>query len=301
MRFGCVLIAFSALGSNAQQIAGFEVDPFSRNVNVVYSVPANAPDPVTAVCTWSPPGKNEWRPADVMPLVSETAYNMAPAEQSNEGHFAGAIVERRAAGLNRTAVFNPYPAAEVDGQVHVDFRVELRGHNDVPFGAAQARIDADNKRAVSKLVRWSRAIWRREGKPWSYRTDSTSSMTLNNALFGNLGLGRSSALTYTDLKGTYAIYLHEPSMVAIRHASPATSARPVGLAVSARKCCGVGRMDQQHLVLRQTTTHGWRPRYRLHQTVPLTDAQVRNWTRSSAGHRSPHRGVLGAVFVGVLR
>ena len=96
MRFGCVLIAFSALGSNAQQIAGFEVDPFSRNVNVVYSVPANAPDPVTAVCTWSPPGKNGG--GGGRHAARERDGVQHGGGQSNEGHFAGAIVERRAAG-----------------------------------------------------------------------------------------------------------------------------------------------------------------------------------------------------------
>ena len=200
--------------AGAQEIAGFEVDPISRNINIVYSVPADAPDPVTIVCSWSPPDKNEWKPADVMPLVSETAYNMTTSEQWNRWHTEGHILERRAAGLNRTAVFNPYPEAVVDGQIHVDFRVELRGPNDEALGAAQARIDVDN-RNVRYIEDWSQVVQADrvtgDEAKWSFRTDVevADGVTHNNALIGNLGAEQElPPLTYPlDLKGHYAIFL----------------------------------------------------------------------------------------------
>jgi hypothetical protein len=286
MRSGSIFMALAALASGAQEIAGFEVDPLSRNVNVVYSVPANAPDPVIAVCTWSLPDKNDWKPADAMPLVSETAYNMATSEQWNQWHSEGRIVERRAAGLNRTAVFNPYPDAVVDGQVHVDFRIELRGPNDEALGAAQARIDADN-RDVRYIEDWSHVVQgdllSPDAKKWSFRTDygASDGVSRNNALTGNLGAGQElPALTYPlDLKGHYAIYLcTNPGMGAIRlrltgdERSEQLGSRYPREEVLWRWT----RMDRQHLVLRQTHNYtGWQQAHIDYvKLVPLTDAQV---------------------------
>ncbi|MBM3289700.1 MAG: hypothetical protein FJY92_06070, partial [Candidatus Hydrogenedentes bacterium] len=285
MRTAFLLIAPIALAAGAQEIAGYAVDPLSRNINVVYSVPSDAPDSVTAICTWSPADKNAWRPADAMPRISETAYNMAAADEWNAWHSAGRIVERRAAGLDRTAVFNPYPDATVDGQVHADFRIELRGPNDEPLGAAQTRIDVDN-REVRYIEDWSQVIQNGvvgEGKPWSYRSDYAAGegMSLNSALAGFIDHEHElPPLTYPlDLDGHYAIYLcTNPSKGAIRLRLTGDEwADQLGSRFPREEVLWRwARMDRQHLVLRQTHNYtGWQAAHVDYiKLVPLTDAQV---------------------------
>jgi hypothetical protein len=87
------------------------VSPVSRYIQITYPVPEDAPDRVHVMCAWSLPEAQDWRPAKVTPLVSETAMRLLPDDEWNEWTTQGRIQERRAAGLQRTVVFNPYPDA----------------------------------------------------------------------------------------------------------------------------------------------------------------------------------------------
>lgn len=275
-----------SLASSAQEIASFEIDPLSHNINVAYSIPATAPEVVSVLCSWSPADKQEWKPANVMPLFSETAYNMATAEQWNQWHSEGHIVERRAAGLNRTIVFNPYPDAVVDGQVQVDFRVELRGADDAVIGSVQSRITAD-MRDVVYIEDWSKVIQSdsvaAEGKAWSYLSDyaAADGMSRNDALHGYIDAEHElPALMYPlDLKGHYAIYLcTNPSKGAIRlRLSGDERAEQLGSRFPREEVLWRWtRMNRQHLVLRQTHNYtGWQHAHIDYvKLVPLTDTQV---------------------------
>lgn len=286
MRFATIFTVFIAFAGNAQEIAGLEIDPLSRHINVVYSVPASAPDPVAVVCTWSPRDKNEWRPADVMPLVSETAYNMTRAEPWSDAHGKGRIVERRAAGLNRTVVFNPYPDAVVDGQVHVEFRIELQGPQGEPLGSAQTRIDADNS-SVQYIEDWSKVIQSDlvspEKKAWTFRTDFSPAdgVSLSSALTGYLSPDQElPPLTYPlDLKGVYAVYVcTDPSKGAIRLRLTGDERwDTLGSRYPREEVLWRwARMDRQHLVLGQPHNYtGWQPAHIDYvKFVPLPEAQV---------------------------
>ncbi|MBI3922337.1 MAG: hypothetical protein HY318_13030 [Armatimonadetes bacterium] len=43
------------------------VDPVSRYIHLTYQVPADAPEEVVVLCSWSPIGTNDWRAAPVTP------------------------------------------------------------------------------------------------------------------------------------------------------------------------------------------------------------------------------------------
>ncbi|NUM56847.1 MAG: hypothetical protein HUU46_24725 [Candidatus Hydrogenedentes bacterium] len=285
MRFYPMMTLLAAV-CGGQEIARTEVDPLTRTIHVTYAIPATAPDPITVVCGWSTPGANDWKPADVMPLVSETAYNMATGDQWKLWHVAGRIVERRAAGLHRTLVFNPYPDAVADGRVDVDFRIELRGPNDEALGTAQTKIEADN-RDVRYIEDWSQAIQRElvsaEGKPWTYRADyaAEDGVSLGSALSGFLGHEQElPPLTYPlDLKGHYAIFLCTNPMkgaIRLRLTGDERSEQLGSRYPREEVLWRWARMDRQHLVLRQTHNYtGWQQAHIDYvKLVPLTDAQV---------------------------
>ncbi|MDZ4857758.1 MAG: hypothetical protein SGI88_02155 [Candidatus Hydrogenedentes bacterium] len=284
-RFNIMAVALCGL-AQAQDITASRVDPVSRNIHISYTVPATAPDTVTVACAWSLPGANDWRPADVMPLVSETAYNMVEVPTWNLWHAEGRIVERRAAGLARTIVFNPYPDATREGQVNVDFRVTVEGASGEPLGQAQTLIEADN-RDVVYIEDWSRVLQQDQlvpgAKAWGFRTDYAlaDGMSLGNALAGYIDAATPlPALTYPlALKGHYAIYLcTNPAAGAIRlRLTGDERADQLGSRFPREEVLWRWtRMDRQNLVLRQTHNYtGWQQAHVDYiKLVPLPDASV---------------------------
>jgi len=141
------LIILLSLPAPADDIA-FATDPLPRYIHIRYTVPADAPDTLTILCAWSPAGADQWRPAKVLPFVSETALNLATAADRQQWLEQGRITERRAAGLERTVVFNPYPDAQTAGKVDVDFRVTLNAPDGATLATRQLRLQADNSDVV---------------------------------------------------------------------------------------------------------------------------------------------------------
>ncbi len=195
--------------------ATYTVDPVTRYIHVTYSVPKEAPDAVAIQCEWSPADKNEWHPARVMPLLSETAMNLLPKEMWDQGR-KGRIVERRAAGLTRTAVFNPYPDAETGGAVEVDFRIAIEAPDGAVLTTRQIRLHADRK-DIAYIEDWSNVLQQdalgtlKYDRAWTYRTGlgESEEVTFGNDLYGtspgDLAL---PPLSYPlDLHGTYAIFV----------------------------------------------------------------------------------------------
>lgn len=281
-----MLCVVAVVACNAQEIAGYDIEPVSRNILVTYTVPAAAGDVATVKCSWSPVDAAEWKAANVMPLVSETAYNMVGAAEWEQWHLAGTITELRAAGLSRTLVFNPYPEAVVEGQVRADFRIEIAGADGAVVSTAQTRIEAD-LRDVVYIEDWSKVLQLdelpAEQGQWMFKTDfaAEDGVTHNNALIGYLGPERPlPALTYPlDLKGHYAIYLcTNPKRGAIRlrltgdERSDQLGSRFPREEVLWRWA----RMDRQHLVLRQTHNYdGWHAAHIDYlKLVPLKDADL---------------------------
>ena len=79
-------------------------NPVTRYIHVTYRVPVGAPDEVQITCSWSHAGKDDWHPARVSPLISETGLTLLPDAGRSEW-ASGRVTERRAAGLERTVNF----------------------------------------------------------------------------------------------------------------------------------------------------------------------------------------------------
>lgn len=254
-----VASASEAEGGNAKVWA----DPMTRYVHISYQVPAGAPEEVVVWCSWSPPGKAEWRPAKVTPLLSETALRLASEEEWKQWTERGKVIERRAAGLERTVVFNPYPEAQEGGRVDVDFRVQVHAPDGKVLAEEQSRVQADNSDVVA-IEDWSQVLQRDllvtnaggEGRKWSWRTDlEASAATFGHALYGQSAPDVPlRPLTYPlNLRGWYAIFVCTAPHwgIGLRltgdERTDSLGSRRPGEEVFWRWA----KMDRQHLVLKQ--------------------------------------------------
>ncbi|MCX5758106.1 MAG: hypothetical protein NTU83_06300, partial [Candidatus Hydrogenedentes bacterium] len=216
-RWVLATLMFSTLVS-AQDVS---VDPLTRYVHIVYTVPASATDAASIVCTWSPPGANDWRPAKVTPLLSETGLELASALEWKEWS-QGRVVERRAAGLQRTVVFNPYPDAQPDGKVDVDFVVAMESAGASAAELLRARIQADNS-DVAYMEDWTGVLQKdavaadaaQGERKWVYRApnEPDAAITGGRALYGASAADTSlPQLSFMPgLKGRYAIFACTPA------------------------------------------------------------------------------------------
>lgn len=242
-----------------------EIDPVTRYVHVSYFVPADTPDAVVVRCMWSVAGAGKWQPAKIMPFLSETALNLIRREDWESWRREGKLIERGAAGLERTVVFNPYPEAQDDGRVAVDFKIDIQTMEGAPLASYQAHLQADNSNVVY-LEDWSQVFQQdaisteREpaGRQWSWRTnlDAAEGATLGNELYGNSPADSPlPQLSYPlDLKGEYAIFVctaPDKGGILLRltgdERMDQLSSRLSGEEVLWRWCA----MDRQHLVLKQ--------------------------------------------------
>ncbi|MCC6489552.1 MAG: hypothetical protein IT364_18790 [Candidatus Hydrogenedentes bacterium] len=285
------LIAACTLGAFLPASAGeVSIDPMTRCARITYAVPADAPDVVDVTCAWAPAGSTEWRPAAITPNVSETALRLAPSAVSGAWR-QGKLQERRAAGLNRSVVFNPYPDAQQNGLVDVSFRVAVQGPGGAVLAEEVVPIQCDNSDVVY-IEDWSAVttsdavstgdntdtkLWK-----WKMDLDSSADVTLGNALYGDAGPGQAlRPLSYAlNLKGTHAIYVrtsHSEGAIRLRLTG---NERPDTVA-SRRSGEEVlwkwADMDRQHLVLSQPHHYtGYTPAHIDYvKLVPLPAEQVR--------------------------
>lgn len=274
------------------------VDPLTRYFHITYLVPKDAPDVVSVLCSWSPAGQNAWRPARVMPLLSEMALKLLPEAEWRQGIEQGRLTERRAAGLARTVVFNPYPEAQPQGKVDVDFRVQIATPEGRELRTEQTRLQADNSDVVF-IEDWSKVLQRNavvtgdtapEGR-WVWRTHQSveAGVTFGSALTGQPGSTPLPQLTYPlALHGSYALFVcNSPQAGSIRlrltgdeRTDAPNSRRPME-EVLWRWC----RMDRQHLVLKPPHTYtGYTPAHIDYvKLVPLSDALVKELDSAYSG------------------
>ncbi len=276
-----------------------ETDPISRCLRIVYRVPPEAPDEVVVRCSWAAAGTQDWRPALVRPFVSETALELADETEWRQWGLEGRVVERRAAGLERSVVLNPYPDAQVGGKVDADFRLWIETPGGAELATEQTHLEADNSDVVY-LEDWSHVVQREaladapkpEDRRWQLRTD----MDPAEASRGSALFGRSPAdlplppLTYPlDLRGWYAIYVCTPPH------------QGVELRLSGDERCDLlgsdfprqevfwrwARLDRQHLIVRQGQSYQGYATAALDyvKLVPLTEAQVAELEAPAAGKR----------------
>lgn len=245
--------------TGAVGIVNTSLDPVTRFVHVAYSVPADAPEAVDVVCTWATPDSAQWRPASVTPLISETAMMLVREPEWKAWKVQGRVEERRAAGLERTVVFHPYPEAQRDGVIDVDFRVQVLRTDGTRIGEAQTRVQADN-RDVVYVEEWGNILQHDAlGVPDTHRWQARSgqeNVSLNNDLYGpaepQLPL---PPLSYPlDLRGWYAVFIcTDPAQGAIRLRFTGDE-RSDGVASQSAKeevLWRWAKTDRQHLVLTQ--------------------------------------------------
>jgi len=245
------------------------IDPLTRYCHISYPVPINAPNEITVMCSWSPAETNQWRNARVRPFISETAIRLATDGEWDQWTRQGRITERNAAGLTRTIVFDPYPEAQPDGRVNVDFRVRIESPDGKPLAEHVVPVRADNTNVVY-LEGWSSVFQKDavstepsdENATWHYRTglDASSGATHGNDLRGFAGRDTPlPQLSYPlDLHGTYAIFVKAGS-IKLRLTGDERSDH----LSSQRGWETLWRwttMDRQHLVLTQPHEYnGWAP------------------------------------------
>jgi hypothetical protein len=156
----CLLSLNQALRTNqaaAREKSGgmmnVHIDPLTRYFQLTYRVPKEAPEEVSVLCTWSPVGRNDWRPARVMPLLSETALRLTSDTEWRQWTEQGRLTERRAAGLSRTVVFNPYPEAQSQGRADCEFRIQVQTADGRILADAQGGLDhVEGHRTVGLVI-----------------------------------------------------------------------------------------------------------------------------------------------------
>jgi len=294
----------------------------SRQPCVEYQVPEGAPAEVITRCFWSPAGKGEWQPAKVAPYVSETAIELVEAEDWNEW-LQGRIIERNAAGLTRTVVFNPYPEAQVEGRIDVDFRISIESPDGTELATQDTRLTVDQSDIIY-LEDWSQVLQRDaladapkpEDRKWCFRTDLDPSVqTLGNGLYGqsppDVPL---PPLTYPlDLTGWYAIYVCTQAHYGVE--LRLTGDERADLLGSDQPQQEVlwrwARMDRQHLVLQQGQSYTGYAAANIDyvKLVPLTETEVAELDAQFAGKRDkviagywePYSWAFGRYVTGTLQ
>ncbi|MBI2297872.1 MAG: hypothetical protein HYU66_02770 [Armatimonadetes bacterium] len=281
------------------------VDPITRYFHVSYAVPTGAPDEVGVRCKWSPPGANDWHPAKVIPRLSETGRLLATRPDWKQWVTEGRFTERRAAGLTRTVVFMPYPQAERDGQVDVDFRVELQAPDGPVIDAEQIRLQADNSdvvyaddwRKVLQPELVSTSATQPAGLQWWFRTGlAEESGSGGTVLHGPSPPDRAlEPLTFPlDLHGPYAVFFCGGG-AGLRLSGDERYERIGSGRVAEEILWRWGPMDRQHLVLRQIHSwNGWSTASVDYvKLVPLTPELVR---RLDAPFEGPRDKVVGGYY-----
>ncbi|HOK10263.1 MAG TPA: hypothetical protein PLJ10_11465 [Candidatus Hydrogenedens sp.] len=266
------------------------IDPLTRYIHITYTVPADAPNEIIVLCSWSPIGKNEWRPAKVTPFISEMALRLVRDEEWQEWTFQGRIKELCAGGLKRTVVFNPYPEAQIDGKVSIDFRIEIQSPDGKILNTQQGQIQADNSDIVY-IEDWSQALQKdlvttdepkENDRKWFLKTDSDPT----TATFGNILIAKKwrddisiPQLTYPlNLHGWYAVFVCTPKDYSIRlrftgdeRSDVLNSPKPFQETLW-RWC----PLDRQHLIIKQNHYYTGYTESRMDyiKLVPLSSEQV---------------------------
>jgi len=260
-----VLLVSSPVAGTTGETSTVKLDPLTRHLHIRYQVPADAPDEVVAVCSWSAPGANDWRPAEVMPLLSQTARKLLTPGQWKPWTEQSRITERRAAGLERTIVFNPYPEAQKDGRVDVDFRVRIESGDGKVLAMRQVRVKADNTDVVyvedfSRVMQRGVVVPEAEpkGRKWSWRTglDPSAGATLGNALYGKSApdVPLPPLSCPLELRGPHAVFVCSVPGSGAMHLRLSGDERAESLASRhphEEVFWRWARMDRQHLVLKQ--------------------------------------------------
>lgn len=255
--------------------ATYDVDPMSRTIQVHYTVPADAPAEVVVHCTRQ--SGSERVAVPVMPLISETALNMTRSDEWNQWRN-GTIVERNAAGLERTLVMTPRPEDLAGSVYEAILRVDVQATDGASLAAEDLTVSADFGDVVF-IDDWgtiTNADMLNQPGGWSWPHDVGGVSALHGPADTPHALPQ---LSYPlDLKGWYAIYVTTPAGYGMN--LRLTGDERTDMVSSPRSGQEIlwkwAKMDRQHLVLAQPHAYtGWAAGAIDHvKFVPLTEAQV---------------------------
>jgi hypothetical protein len=277
-------------------------DPLTRYCHISYLIPINLPNEVAVICSWRPTKAKQWQTAKVKPFISETAERLAQATEWEQWTRLGRIIERNGAGLLRTLVFDPYPEAQSDGKVDIDFRVQILTPNKKLLTEYVEHIQVDNS-DIMYIEDWSSVFQKhsvsmkpdKDNAQWHWRTnlEPSTGVTYGNELYGFAGHNKAlSQLSYPlTLKGRYAIFVKAGS----------AKLRLTGDERSDHLSSQHGwetlwrwtTMDQQHLVIKQPHKYnGWAPASIDYvKFVPLSEELYEKLNRQFSG--KPDKFIAG--------
>ena len=288
---------------NAERAMRVRIDPVSRTIEVTYAMPPEAPAAVTVSCSWSPCGANDWKPARVTPLLSATARGLLQKDDWAPW-LRGEILERNAAGLRRTVVFNPYPEAQKEGRVDIDFRLRVTAEGKNVLLEQVVPIHADNSDVVI-LDDWTKVMQKQavveKATPGKWQVQKDLPATADPYATGGTrlhGPGGSDLvpLTYPlSLRGTYAIFVCAYGGVRLRLSGDEHSDRLGSSLPREERLWKWCPMDWQHLIVRQNYAYTGPAATALDyiRLVPLDAATV---ARLEAPYRAPRDRTVVAYW-----
>ncbi len=264
-------------------------DPISRCFHIAYDVPRDAADQITVICTFSPHGKGEWRPASVTPLISETALRLSSYDRWQQW-TEGRVTELRAAGLRRTVVFNPYPEAQQDGKVDIDYRIQITKADGKQLDEQSIRLQADNSDVVY-LHDWSKILQQDDISANAKPGDGKWRISSGNSLHADSGTSPLPQLTYPlDLHGSYAIFISTPTdqdRVGLRLSGDERTDRFGSCRPHEENLWRWSSMDRQHLIIKQLNGYNGAGAAGISyvKLVPLTASQLKSLNSTTATKR----------------
>src|SRR5687768_8112417 len=82
----------SSPAAETRSPVAIKIDPVTRYIHISYAVPPSVNEEIVVACSWSPIGKEEWRPARVSPDISQTGLNLVRSDEWEQWR-GGRIVE----------------------------------------------------------------------------------------------------------------------------------------------------------------------------------------------------------------
>ncbi|HEY3298915.1 MAG TPA: hypothetical protein VGK34_09695 [Armatimonadota bacterium] len=251
-------------------------------------------------CSWWKAQADSWQPAAVTPLISETGLGLATNEERGRW-VSGVVTERRAAGLTRTVIFDPYPEAQRNGLVDADFLIEISAPGK-SLSTYVVHLTADNTDVVY-LTDWSNVLQKdlistspATGK-WML-SDDPSGAAKTNRVQCSAGTPV-PALTYPlNLKGNYALYVStDPNIgpISLRLSGDERSEKISSSAYEREKLWRWTSMDREHLVVKQAHYYTGYTASSLNY-VKLVPLSRKSWDNLKAEYAGKHDKFYGAYF-----
>lgn len=269
----------------------FKIDSLTRYVHILYDVPATVPDEAVIQCHVKDESDSDWKTACVWPYMSETAMSLISDKEWEKSVMQGRFIERRAGGLKRTVVWNPF--IKYRGIFTGQFRISVMVDKDVIFTDI-VEISINNT-DVLIINNWGATLQQHAvsldpepgSKKWWINKNDIGKMTFGESTLAvkekHVELPQ---LTYSlNLTGYYAIFVSTPpklGKIEIRLSGDERTQEFSSMKPGTEILWRWTDMQRQHIVIKQpwSTVHQYEDEYRAHldtiRLVPLKDSLVQS-------------------------